>query len=452
MNSFRMMFALACSTLAVGAFGAVAPDGYNVWQAVGDGLASDAANWSLGRAPNATDAVLFDGEFSNANCEWDAAASATVASWTQAETFTGTVTVDTSFDAYDAAFTNLVVSGNVTIAGGKLSPKTHGTATDTRYRLMMTVGGDFTVGANGKVSAAGLGRYSNSTWSGSSAHGGDCGSYNKTTGARVLFNTKDPAFGNLLAPTAVAHGAQSGTDSSSKKARGGGAIRIDVRKAFVNDGLVTADGGAEYSASAGGGSVYVTARDILGQGGYSASVPRAGKTDGTGAIGAGGRIALVASRTLGPVTATAYGLREGWGSHGAPGTVYLKSSDLAQIVVKGNDAEIKTTTPIPAADDSMDWWRCAKEIDLVASDCAHLRLTRDRVRVRSLSFVTAMKSDLDLAGRLVRAKAVFVDGVNLKLPAGDYTAARGFGWLTDSSEGQTGVLQIYKDGFVLRVR
>ena len=73
------------------------PSGYNTWIATADGLASVGSNWSAGVAPTASDNVLFDGRFSTANCDWDAAATATVASWTQTEGYPGTVTFDTTY-------------------------------------------------------------------------------------------------------------------------------------------------------------------------------------------------------------------------------------------------------------------------------------------------------------------------------------------------------------------
>ena len=100
-----------------------APEGFNVWVAPSAGLASVGSNWSAGHAPLATEQVLFDGRFSTANCEWDSAASATVASWTQTADYKGTVQIDTT---YDATFPALNVSGNVEILGGNWTHKING--------------------------------------------------------------------------------------------------------------------------------------------------------------------------------------------------------------------------------------------------------------------------------------------------------------------------------------
>ena len=63
------------------------PEGYNFWVASSAGLASDDFNWSAGHSPKDSENVLFDGRFSTADCEWNSAASATVAQacWISAE-------------------------------------------------------------------------------------------------------------------------------------------------------------------------------------------------------------------------------------------------------------------------------------------------------------------------------------------------------------------------------
>lgn len=423
--------------------------GYNTWTAQVDGKASTPGNWSEGRAPTEGDHVLFDGRFTVAPCEWDKDAPHTVASWTQREDFTGAVTVDTTFAAYSADFTNLVVTGDVAINGGTLQQKTHGTATTPQYRLMMTVGGDFTVGAAGTVSVAGLGRFSNqSPWGGSAAHGGD-----NVSGATAQYNASDPAYGDILAPMAVAHGSQCGTDSNDKKSHGGGALYLVVAGDFTNAGVVTADGEGHYSACGAGGSIYIVAANIYGAGKYTSSVPAMGKTDGTGAVGSGGRIALVARGVNEAADISCTGRYEGWGRRGAAGTVYLKGNAVNEVRVKNSEQQswnmIQTTTPIPASDDTMNWKSCARSINLVGDWCAHLRLTQPLVKMSSLSLLSEAsnrkngntvyfrQSDLDLAGKILQVKSVIIDGVDFRLPVGDYTLedaeSQGWTWLKDSS-------------------
>jgi hypothetical protein len=128
----------------------VVPSGYNVWVATEDGLASVGSNWSAGHAPLATENVLFDGRFSTANCEWDAAASATVASWTQNADYTGTVEIQTTYAS--GAFPLLSIVGDCVVSGGKW---THPANNDSEaYRLKVSVGGDFTLAAAATIVTA----------------------------------------------------------------------------------------------------------------------------------------------------------------------------------------------------------------------------------------------------------------------------------------------------------
>ena len=196
------------------------------------------------------------------------------------------------------------------------------------------------------------------------------------------------------------------------------------------------------------------AKNIYGADGeYRASSLKPGKTDGTGAIGSGGRIALVAEgvneASLAKISCR--GNVEGWGRRGAAGTIYLKGSERNEIRVLYGETEnwnmCEATTPIPAQGDADDWTKCAKTIDLVGDQSAHLRLTKPLVKMNTLSLLTANRkngnttyyrqSDLDLAGKILQVKAVLIDGVDLKLAPGDYTLAQakeqGWTWLKDSS-------------------
>ncbi|NLE41646.1 MAG: DUF2341 domain-containing protein, partial [Lentisphaerae bacterium] len=95
-----------------------APAGYNTWVAAAAGKASVAQNWSEGRVPNSTDNILLDGRFSTAAMEWDGGVnglSDTVASWTQAADYTGTVTFDTTYPTAATVFTNFTVTGDAQI-------------------------------------------------------------------------------------------------------------------------------------------------------------------------------------------------------------------------------------------------------------------------------------------------------------------------------------------------
>ena len=420
---------------------------YNTWIAQEPGLASADANWSKG-VPQEGDAILFEGGYSTANCTWDAAAPHHLVSWTQAADYTGSVTIETTHPEASQSFTTLEIDGDVLLAGGRIQPKSHGTRTTTQYWLNLAVGGDMTIAAGVVVDAIGRGRYSSQTWGGSAAHGGDNGTKTEP------YNSGDPAYGSILDPHSVAHGSQSGTDSDSKKSNGGGTVVFTVAGDFTNHGIIDANGSNSYAGSGAGGTINVRAKNIYGADGeYRASSLKPGKTDGTGAIGSGGRIALVAEgvneASLAKISCR--GNVEGWGRRGAAGTIYLKGSERNEIRVLYGETEnwnmCEATTPIPAQGDADDWTKCAKTIDLVGDQSAHLRLTKPLVKMNTLSLLTANRkngnttyyrqSDLDLAGKILQVKAVLIDGVDLKLAPGDYTLAQakeqGWTWLKDSS-------------------
>ena len=190
------------------------PAGQNYWigGTATDGayLASTAANWSAGHAPLANENVVFDGNFSSVDCEWDAAASATVASWTQTNGYSGTVTVDTVFPE-KGAFTVLTVTGDMAIRSGSVTHREHAaTYKVDQYRLRIDVGGNLTVASGAKITAYGKGSYGPRS-EGQSAYGG---SYDGS-----------PSWGSLTEPYGVG---SSANDNGKYTCFAGGAIWIEV--------------------------------------------------------------------------------------------------------------------------------------------------------------------------------------------------------------------------------
>ena len=209
----------------------VAPDGYNTWVAATDGLASDGANWSEGHSPKSSEKVLFDGRFSTANCEWDANASATVASWTQTNGYTGTVTFKTTFPEADAAFTAFTITGDATLCSGKWTHPAATAATEALahnyYRLKVSIGGTLTICSGASISVSAKG-----TWAKSSGGGGIGGSY----GGQGNWGT---AFGSLLEPSALGESASTtGNSANLAPAFGGGAVWLEVTGKTVLDGKI----------------------------------------------------------------------------------------------------------------------------------------------------------------------------------------------------------------------
>lgn len=315
----------------------VAPTGYNTWIATADGLASVDSNWSAGHAPLATEQVLFDGRFSTADCEWDAAASATVASWTQNADYTGTVEIQTTYAS--GAFPLLSIVGDCVVNGGKW---THASNTNVannasaQYRLNVSVGGDFTLGSGAKIDLIGRGYNVGRCPSGSEV------GVHAATGR----GTYSAIYGNVYAPEEIGSGGESDNNNTSS---GGGAVKLAVKGAAVIDGTIAANacsqrlnGNNPEKGYGAGGSVFITAGSISGSGIVDVSARPNGLTETayTDYPGSGGRMALVA--TSGEVSIPFAKLRANGsvGSYSAgAGTIFVKNStDANGSLLVGNDA------------------------------------------------------------------------------------------------------------------
>ena len=278
----------------------VAPAGYNTWVATSDGLASAGSNWSAGQAPTSSDNVLFDGRFSSANCEWDADASATVASWTQTNGYTGTITVDTFFPG-KGDFTCLTVTGPMAVMSGAIThplsrsmgenhPATWDWVGDLlaneTYRLRLAVG-SLTVGADGLLDAKGKGYLAtHDSARVDASHGGRL----TANSPRCYGDPKEPIHIGL--PDRGANNYYNGV--------GGGAIYVTSEGAIVVNGIVRADSDArQYGnnnhACGAAGSVYIRADSVSGTGTISAYGPGSG--DGN-RKGTGGRVAIVTEQPV----------------------------------------------------------------------------------------------------------------------------------------------------------
>lgn len=293
------------------------PEGQNYWigGTATDGayLASTVANWSAGHAPLAGENVIFDGNFSNANCEWDAAATATVASWTQTNGYSGTVTVDTVFPEV-GGFTCLIVSGSMNIASGSITHREH-TATYKvdQYRLRIDVGGDLMVASGAKITARAKGSF-NPRSEGAGAYGG---SYN---GNR--------SWGSLIEPYGIGSSASDGNN----KCWAGGAIWIEVTGNTVLDGTINANGIQDKdvfgnTTAGSGGAVYLKTKMISGTGKISADCENT-TCASTAFTGAGGRVSVLLTDGelgLSNDNLSALGGQSSYSRVGSVGTVLVRS-------------------------------------------------------------------------------------------------------------------------------
>ena len=308
------------------------PAGYNTWMAPADGLASVGSNWSEGHAPTASEHVLFDGYFSSANCEWDADAPATVGSWTQTASYTGTVTFDTVY-AGKGDFTVFTIAGDAEVNGGVWTHPLSLTSTSKKEndaiqsgesnRLHVAVGGTFTLGAEAKIDVTGKGEMQTAGSAPKPRHGG-------------ALDYTSFCYGNPKYPVDIGSAGWSGTDQDAKKAAGGGAVHLTVNGAAVVNGKILADGESKPFACGAGGSILVEAPTVSGTG-----TIRAGYTYATGnasgiRTGGGGRVALLTTAPVDLsslwVSAAAYATGGTSGS-GGTGTVYLRDSTMTNGVL-----------------------------------------------------------------------------------------------------------------------
>ena len=293
----------------------VAPSGYNTWVATSDGLASVDSNWSEGHSPTTSENVLFDGRFSTANCEWDSAASATVASWTQTNGYSGTVTVDTVFPE-KGAFTVLTVTGDMAIRSGSVTHREH-TATYKvdQYRLRIDVGGNLTVASGAKITARAKGSYDYRT----DAAGAYGGSYDGAS-----------AWGSLTEPYEVG---SSANDYGVFTCRAGGAIWIEVTGATTLDGTLDANGIMANdkfgnTAAGSGGAIYLKTATLSGSGKVSASCENE-KRGSNSWTAAGGRVSILLTAgeldSFPDANVMAWAGNTSYGRVGGVGTVLVRS-------------------------------------------------------------------------------------------------------------------------------
>jgi len=287
------------------------PAGYNVWCASEKGAASVAANWSKGRVPNASDAVLFDGYFSNASCVWDCETSdgpsATVASWTQRNGYSGTVEFDTEFPTYaSAVFPLFTITGDCLIGSGAWTHRgnynNYGAATEAntqklsskRWCLNVAIGGNLSIASGASIDVTGKGFGHDGTSGKSPCYGG------YGFGANLQCNP----YGSITEPFDPGMGTRAQGDQNKRRSgTGGGAVKLVVSGDVTVDGSILAIGTIDLNVvrSGGtGGSVWIDANQISGTGTINASAcqPNYFSSDQAVGPGSGGRIALYTKSAL----------------------------------------------------------------------------------------------------------------------------------------------------------
>lgn len=296
----------------------------------GDTWASTSANWAENTAPQAGDSVFFGftPEAALTDCAWDL--NIAVSNWTQTADFPGTVTFQTVYPGA-GAFSNLTVTGNVTLEGGVW---THPVNDDVPVnRLAATIGGAFTLGTNAMIDlmGRGFGNYKGP------APGIYAGARNGRGGGHAGMNANGSAY---LPSSCYGDPVDPVTLGSGGIQPGGGALHLSVGGAAVIDGMLNAEGehngGSDqdvYSGAA-GGSIRLR----------SASIEGSGRITARGSIGyyngAGGRISLVATDSPSISTNLKISAAAGqvaWGARSAGGTRYVKTTAGEQLVFDGQN-------------------------------------------------------------------------------------------------------------------
>ena len=467
------------------------PSDYNVWVATYDGNASSDANWSLGRAPVATDNILL-GAWSSRNLTWDAAATNEVASWTQTADYNGQVIFPITYEDsdVDAGFHLFTIAGDASVLGGAWVHPVQGPSVKTagapepveRYWMNVAVGGDFTVGAGVNISGQGRGR---GFWTGGGHNSrGVHAGYVITATNQMYAAVTDPVllpFGSILEPVATGKGSargNNGTDVDVSEGHGGGSLRFVVGGTFSNAGRVIANGqsGSQVAGGA-GGSIYVRAAAIAGAGTFEANAS-APSGSGQQAAASGGRVALVATgaNAASATTASANGSRapDFWQKdnqpywEGAAGTVWLQSATEKTLLVR-NVVEswsngtrydlgpyVRAYTPIPGDDEPAARREAFAGATLYAASNARIRLLAN-LRFAQLKVPTPADSlaHVDLAGKTLTVGSVVDTRLNaIVTKNGTYTLAdaraNGWAWLEDTAGG--GQLVIGEQATVIVVR
>ncbi len=320
----------------------------NVW--VGAGAASTATNWSLNHAPIASEDVLLGG-YSSGDMSWSLANG--VASWEQKDQYTGTVTIGTTFTNVSTTLTNFVIGGDCTINGGTWTHLSHPDPVDSeQYRIMVTIGGNLSMGSNAVINAIGKG-FDRGDGPGADTAAFSGGSHGGIGSAATTADT----YGSIDRPVLPGSGGIAGD--------GGGAVCLVVSgSTMLEEGaeiVVTGTGGTDERGAGAGGSIYLQTTSLSGGGRFEAN-----GGDGAWNIphsGGGGRIAVVLTQAGANISSftnsggafTAFGGDTGIGWEGGAGTVYVQSGDqvLASqpgtVIIDNNDWSVSEfySTRIP---------------------------------------------------------------------------------------------------------
>ena len=173
-------------------------------------------------------------------------------------------------------------------------------------------------------------------------HGGMGGSCNAWVGGGI--------YGSLTSPSEWGSGG--GYSSWGGEGAGGGAVALTVGRTLTVNGAVRAQGELPCTTGGAGGSIWLTAGTLAGDGVISVN----GGGNGIGSqfsAGGGGRIAIYYN------TCTFTGITSAYGGlglpHGGAGTIYRKSANqpLGELLVD-NGGKVGAPTPLPPGTYNLD--------------------------------------------------------------------------------------------------
>ena len=277
--------------------------------------------------PAAGDVIVI----ASGNLTWSSSMPSNVASWTQVDGYAGTVTVQTVYSS--SGFTNLTVTGDMTLNGGVLMHMTNSTAESRRLRI--TVNGNLLI-TNAAISGDSCGYIAQNGPGGFGVGAASGGAHGGAAAGDSLFVNKQ-TYGSIIAPTNLGSGGVSSTASP-----GGGAILLTVAgtTTVATAGMITANGGSSGNRGGSGGSIYLTTGWLTGSGTIQAKGGGAALNNG-----GGGRVAIILTGTDADFTTSWSGTNIAFGggsagNAGAAGTVYRKTTAGVDTLIIDNNNNI----------------------------------------------------------------------------------------------------------------
>ena len=261
---------------------------------------------------------------------------------------------------------NLTVAGELEVSGlntrtfddifitstGYLTHKSNSTTEEhkvnfTGNALTIENGGQINTNGRGYAQNQGPGRGgSSSSRSGGGGYGGRGGDASSTAGGSV--------YGSKSQPAEIGSGGGKPTSNSGTGGKGGGSVKLAISGDVVNNGAITANGenGLVYGSGGSGGSVWIEANNISGEG-----LIEADGGDGTTqqspppvGAGGGGRIALYYQDRNQLSTTTRRG--ELSANEAQNGTIYehqIPESALASAIFVSNPSPVGVNAPYRVA-------------------------------------------------------------------------------------------------------